>query len=193
MMPYSFQDNQINVWKYQRYGICEEYESAAPPPPFSVIVLLLETARIVYRCFISNPLVTKEDDNAKRITKWKEHVLQSLMKEASITYLKRERQSAESNLRNVMNDVAKPLQDQIALLDLQTKLLQKEQLSKTPVKTFKSINSRRESVPASSKSYISRHWFKKKQQSGIHSNKISVEGNIGQTNDSKSNTPEDCV
>ena len=120
-------------------------------------------------------------------------MLQSLMKEASITYLKRERKSVEGNLRNVMNDVAKPLQDQIALLDLQTKLLQKEQLSKTAVKRLKSTNSRRESEHASGKSYISRHWFKKKRMSGSNSNKDDIEGNINQKDDPQSSLPDDYV
>ena len=120
-------------------------------------------------------------------------MLQSLMKEASITYLKRERKSVEGNLRNVMNDVAKPLQDQIALLDLHTKLLQKEQLSKTAVKRLKSTNSRRESEHASGKSYISRQWFKKKRLSGSNSNKDNIEGNINQNDDAQSSLPEDYV
>ena len=162
------QDNQVNVWKYQRYGICEEYEAAALPPPFSLMVWLLDISVVAYQCSCSDSTDAEEDDNEKRIIKWKEHVLESLMKEASITYLKNEKQSAEGNLRNVMNDVAKPLQDQIALLDLQTKLLKEDQLTRTAARiVFRSpaSSNRRESVPESNKSYMSRYLFKKKKSS----------------------------
>ena len=189
----SVQDDQINVWKYQRYGICEEYETAALPPPFSLIVLFLDMTVMAYRCVCSDSSVIQEDDNEKRILKWKEHVLESLMKEASITYLKREKQSAEGNLRNVMNDVAKPLQDQIALLDLQTKLLKEDQLTRTAARiTFKGPSStdRRESLPSSNKSYISKYWFKRKKSS-VPSSKRTIANQSKAPQSDK--IPEDCV
>ena len=136
------QDDQINVWKYQRYGICEEYEGAVSmPPPFTPIEYLIRPVYYIYKCIkarcqskLRNPndpdVLLQNDlaDNESRIIKWKEHVLESLMKEASITYCqKKQNGQSEITLRNVFNDVAKPLQDRITMLDLQNKLLQRQE------------------------------------------------------------------
>ena len=126
------------------------------------MVWLLDISVVAYQCSCSDSTKAEEDDNEKRLMKWKEHVLESLIKEASITYLQNEKQSAEGNLRNVMNDVAKPLQDQLALLDLQNKLLREEQLTRTAAKNATS-RYRRESLSGSNKSFISRYCFKKKK------------------------------
>ena len=133
----------MNEWKYQRFGICEEYEGAVTmPPPYTPLVYLLKIGHYIYK-FVKgryasynpdDPDTQLEDDlagNESRILKWKEHVLESLMKEASITYCQKRHDMdnglSESNLRNVVNDVAKPLRDKIAMLDLQNKCLQNKQ------------------------------------------------------------------
>ena len=145
-----FQDDQLSVWKYMRFRILEDYESANITPPLSILFYIAYFIHWMFGklCHAGKPPAKDPEqvENESRIMRWKDHVLVSLMKEASISYL-RKKGLFEMNIRKAMAD-SRNVTDQVAMLNLQNRMLKAKQLKLKKNSTLTKIRFRAKSRAA---------------------------------------------
>merc|ERR1719282_567318 len=133
-----------------RFGICLDYESANITPPLSLLFYIAYFIIWMIGKFChGKPRDTKDPEqleNESRIMRWKDHVLVSLMKEASISYL-RKKGLFEMNIRKAMAD-SRNYTDQVAMLNLQNRMLKAKQIKLKKNSTLSKIRFRAKSRAA---------------------------------------------
>eukprot|EP00116_Pleurobrachia_bachei_P002296 sb/3462558/ len=142
-------DDQLSVWKYMRFGICIDYETANITPPLSILFYIAYFIHWIFGRLCRGPPPAKDPEQAEnesRIMRWKDHVLVSLMKEASISYL-RKKGLFEMNIRKAMAD-SRTYTDQVAMLNLQNRMLKAKQLKLKKNSTLSKIRFRSKSRAA---------------------------------------------
>ena len=118
-------DMQHTVWKYQKYSTSETYSNLTITPPFSLLYYLIKLIYFVKRLCCKKEKDERSEeitDNEERILKWKYNVLKSLMKESSMTfyngYVGKTELEGKVDLRNIVNDATKGLQEEVDKLRL---------------------------------------------------------------------------